>query len=406
MLVLSSPAIYTLELTGACNHLCVGCSNVYAAARAPMPLPAAVWEQWLENIGPDAVWIRLSGGEPTLHPEFERILAAATSYDALVTVFTNGRWRSPRELMATLQQRPKLAGLLVSLHGASAATHEAFTGVSGAFDETLANIRLALDHGLTVALSTVLTRHNVDEIDALVELGRRLGVQHVAFNRYIGRSLPELEPTPLQLKQALRHIEKLIQRGAPVIHGICVPQCSIHGNGSEGCLAGVAYASIDPWGNVHPCHHSPTVIGSLHHTSIAALWHSDAMEAWRRLMPQSCTTCAAYAVCHGGCRAVQELREDNADPLRVRSLGKHRTSHRTHSFPAQGRPLANVRLRQEGFGYAVLGAGQVLPVRAEAKDLIDACDGKVTFQELHVRFGNSGLDLLVDLWDVGMIEIL
>jgi len=81
--------VYALEVTPACNSRCPGCSNVYATDRTPSsPLSASTWEALLAPFAPEAVQIRLTGGEPTLHPEFFRILEAATSYDAWVTVFT------------------------------------------------------------------------------------------------------------------------------------------------------------------------------------------------------------------------------------------------------------------------------------------------------------------------------
>jgi hypothetical protein len=61
-------------------------------------------------------------------------------------------------------------------------------------------------------------------------------------------------------------------------------------------------------------------------------------------------------------------------------------------------------LRPEAFGYAVLGSGNVLPVRAEARPLIDACDGQRTFAELVEEFGEGGLHLWGTLWEMGMLK--
>ena len=366
-------------------------------------MPASAWETLLATFAPEAVQMRLTGGEPTLHPEFFRILEASTSYDAWVTIFTNGRWANPVQFVRRLNGWPRLSGLLVSLHGARPESHEAFSGVHGSFDETITNIRLAVENGITVALSTIITHQSWSELEAVVELGQRLGVQHVAFNRYLGPPLPGVEPTMEEMCEAVRCIESLVQSGAPVRYGISVPQCFVP-NSSEGCLAGVAYASIDPWGNLRPCAHSPTVIGSLHEASMTELWHSEAMNAWRALMPSECTTCAAYSICHGGCRAVQELRQDERDPLRGEPLSEYNPPPIVRELPADVRPRAVLRLRPESFGYALLGQGQVIPVQAEARAVIEACDGSATFSQLAARFGQSGLDLLGELWELGMLE--
>jgi radical SAM protein with 4Fe4S-binding SPASM domain len=404
MVVLSWPALYALEITPACNNRCPGCSNLYSRARQPAPTDAATWERWLTEFGPEAVQIRLTGGEPTLHPEFMRILAAATSYEARVTIFTNGRWAAPRRLIRQLLGRPRLAGLLVSLHGCRSESHEAFSGVTGSFHETVRNVRLALDAGITVALSTIITRHSLPELAGVVELAQGLGVQHVAFNRYLGAPDPEIEPTHAQMQTAVKEIERLIRGGLPVKYGIGMPQC-FHTNSSEGCLAGVAYVAIDPWGRVHPCSHSPSLVGSLHEMSLAQLWRSAAMEVWRALMPLVCIDCAAYTVCHGGCRAVQELRADRRDPLRGVPLTDYRPDQPPPRLPASARPRLAVRLRPEPFGYAVLGQGQVMPVSFGARAVIEACDGRVTLEELASRFGQGGLDLLGELCDLGVVAL-
>ena len=73
------------------------------------------------------------------------------------------------------------------------------------------------------------------------------------------------------------------------------------------------------------------------------------------------------------------------------------------SLPADALPRSTARLRPEPFGYALLGQGQVILVRAEARELIEACDGSATFAELVTRFGQGGLDLLGELWELGML---
>jgi hypothetical protein len=73
-------------------------------------------------------------------------------------------------------------------------------------------------------------------------------------------------------------------------------------------------------------------------------------------------------------------------------------------LPTDVHPHAVVRMRPESFGYALLGQGQVVPVRAEARAVVEACDGTATFSELAARFGQSGLDLLGELWELGMLE--
>jgi len=405
MYVLSLPAIYALELTSVCNNRCPGCSNIYAEQRTQTaPMSAGAWHELLAPLLPEAVQIRLTGGEPTLHPEFFTILEDVTSYDAWVTVFTNGRWHEPEALVSRLKGQWHLSGLLISLHGASATSHEAFTRSPGSFEETVRNIQLAVSQGIPVALSTVITRYSWNELEALVALGQELGVDHIAINRYIGRPIPSFSATLAQTRIAIETVQTLALDGAPIKYGIGVPQCFLP-NDSEGCLAGVAYVSIDPWGRVRPCAHSPTVIGSLRNATMRKLWHSKAMKAWRGRVPQECTECAAYSVCHGGCRAIQELHPSGRDPLRRAPLDEFESNGETYDLPANGRPRVEARMRQESFGYVLLARGQVIPIRAKARPLIEACDGQTTFAELTSTYGQPGLNLLGELYASGLLEL-
>jgi AdoMet-dependent heme synthase len=401
--ILSRPATFALELTSQCNNRCVGCSNVYHDARTTQVMSAASWADLLSSFADDAVHIRLTGGEPTLHPDFFAILETATAYRAWVTIFTNGRWQDPQTFVERVRGWPRLAGLLISLHGAHPASHEAFTGVPGSFAETVQNIRLAVDRGIIVALSTVLTHHSWNEVRDVVGFVDTLGIDHVAFNRFLGAPIEGVNPHPDELRAALQTIEELRHVGAPVKYGVGIPQCFMP-NSSQGCLAGVAYVSIDPWGRVRPCAHSPTVVGSLRSDSLDTIWHGEAMNTWRDLMPAECPSCAAYTDCHGGCRAVIELRKDHRDPLRGVPLTTYNPPPETHELPADIRPIANLRLRHESFGYVALGEYEILPVSADARSVIMACDGSATFAQLAARFGQPGLDLLGDLWYRGMLR--
>ncbi len=404
-LVTLSPRFLTLELTPACNNKCAGCSNIFATDRSPAPLSFSEWRGLLAALMPDMVQVRLSGGEPTLHPEFFALLDFCTSYEAAVTVFTNGRWPRPAQFITQLKQHahPNLTGLLISLHGADAQSHEAFTGVPGSFEETCVNIQQATAHGITVTLSTILTHQSWQQSEQVVALAHKLGAQSIAFNRYLGAPLPGIEPTLEEMRAAQVAIDRLIAKGSPVRYGIGIPQCFAQ-NSSGGCLAGVAYATVDPWGNLRPCNHSPTIVGSLFEHSMYDLWHSDTMNAWRDLMPDACTTCAAYATCHGGCRAIQELRADGRDPLRGKALKTYNPHQDIKEIPAGVCPTPNFRMQEEPFGYVLLSPGQVIPVAKEATTLFEACDGETTFAQLAEQFGQPGLQLLGELWEKGMLK--
>jgi hypothetical protein len=47
-----------------------------------------------------------------------------------------------------------------------------------------------------------------------------------------------------------------------------------------------------------------------------------------------------------------------------------------------------------------------MPVRAEAQPLLAGCDGALTFAGLADQFGQPGLELLGDLWEMGLLDVV
>ncbi|MBM3175390.1 MAG: radical SAM protein [Chloroflexi bacterium] len=320
--------LFFVEITPACNNACVGCGNVFADSRSPEPLSAQEWCTVLDRIAPSTSWLKITGGEPTLHPRFEEIIEHIATLGIPFTLFTNARWLEPERLVHFLAGIPQLNGLLVSLHGVKAQSHEAFTCTPGSFDKTIANIQLAVEAGLKVTTSTVLTYHSCPEVEAIVALGQDLGADHAAFQRFIGTALPEIEPSELELQRAVGTIENIANGGSEigsngsgpkrngklVRFGTPIPHCFV-ANNSYGCLAGVAQATIDPWGNVRPCNHAPLMCGNLLEQPLEEIWHSAAMETWREMIPEECIGCSEFEICRGGCRATAMLRRLKKDPL-------------------------------------------------------------------------------------------
>ena len=228
------------------------------------------------------------------------------------TLFTNARWKNPSQTVDFLRTSHMFSGLLVSLHGATSEAHEAFTGVRGSFKQTLTNIKLAVNAGLLVNISCVLTKQNAKQIQDIVDLSKNLGASATVFNRYIGTTT-NISLNPIELAQVIRTVDGFCHTEA-VRFGTCIPLCFVE-SASTGCLAGTAYCTIDPWGNMRPCNHSPYVTGNILTGSLADAWHSDVMNKWRALTSNECTSCSYFSKCRGGCKADAVLNDIERDPL-------------------------------------------------------------------------------------------
>lgn len=314
------PLIAYLEITPACNSDCVGCPNEPTFHQVPYRLNILRLDQWamiLDRMLPHLQRAKLTGGEPTLHNDFPDIVALLDDMAVPFDIFTNGRWPDPDGLVQLLGQTKHFGGCLISLHGPTADSHEAFVGAPGCFQETVRNIRLAISEGLPVVLSTIITQKNHTLIDDLLALSEEIGVSHIVFNRYVGLPWRGISPSPAQLMQAIRHIDLRRAEGHRVKFSVCIPQCFVPSS-SRGCLAGTAACTVDPWGNMRPCNHAPLVVGSLLHQDLKQLWHSKTMKRWREL-PDGCYGCSMFSVCRGGCQAQAMLDGNKYDTLMTKA---------------------------------------------------------------------------------------
>jgi SynChlorMet cassette radical SAM/SPASM protein ScmF len=125
--------------------------------------------------------VKLTGGEPLLHPQIHEILEVIHTQGLRLAVETNGVLCTP-ELAARLKATSKNPFVSVSLDGADAETHEWVRGVEGSFEGALAGIRNLVKAGFRPQVIMSVMRRNKDQLKSVVRLAERLGAGSVKFN--------------------------------------------------------------------------------------------------------------------------------------------------------------------------------------------------------------------------------
>lgn len=401
----SVPIAYNLELTLACNHACVGCANVWQSTSNHV---LSDWRDLLNRIAPPhnrrhyAELIRLTGGEPTLHPEFPEIVAHLDTFGIPHATLTNGVWPQSELIVQTFRQCDHLIGLLISLHGSTPAMHHAFSGCDeGAFEKTCANIERAAQAGVEVFTNTVLTRYNCDQIEDIIALSQKLGAGYAVFNRYLGKPHP-IEPTETQLREAILLIERLHQEGVSCHLGDCVPPCFAP-NSSEGSNAGIELCTIAPNGDVRPDNLTHYTFGNIFEQSIGEIWQSDRAQWFRKQIPAQCLECVEVSRCRGGARSLMVEYNWPGDPLMREPIREKEPD--VLELNPNWKPVPHFTVRQEPFGFLVCRINWSVPVSHEAKSLLDALQHRQkTVAELHAEFGKPGLDLIGQLYHEGCLD--
>jgi len=318
---LRSPVNLTWEVSLACNLRCSHCLSASGEpARDEMTTAEAL--DLVEQLDVARVFqVNFGGGEPFMRPDFEQILAACHARGIMTCISTNGTLLDAARVERLAASR--LVAIQVSMDGARRETCDAIRG-DGVYDQAIAALKLLAKSGIPTSINTVLTAQNADEIPALHELSRELGVAlRVSRFRPSGRGADnweELRPSPSQL---LAFSAWLADSGE-VRTGdsfFSLTSQERQGLGLNLCGAAKLTCCVGPTGNMYPCAFLQTErfkAGSLRESTFQEIWDdSEIYASFRNLRIHSCEECRRFDQCHGGCPAVAwHLKNDinSGDP--------------------------------------------------------------------------------------------
>ena len=305
---LSAPVNLTWEVSLACNLRCSHCLSS-SGEPAENELSTAEALDLVEQLHETGVFqVNFGGGEPFLRPDFEEILAACHDRGIMTCISTNGTLLSAERVARLATSR--LVAIQVSMDGARRETCDAIRG-KGVFDKAIEAIKLLAASSIPTSINTVLTAQNADEIPAMHELARSLGVSlRVSRFRPSGRGADNweaLKPVPAQL---LAFSDWLAKSG-DVRTGdsfFSLTSQERQGLGLNLCGAAKLTCCVGPTGNMYPCAFLQTErfkAGSLRDNTFREIWDSSEIyDSFRSLRIHSCEECQRFDHCHGGCPAV------------------------------------------------------------------------------------------------------
>lgn len=133
--------------------------------------------------------IKLTGGEPLLHPGFPEVIQLIKENNLRFSIETNGTLLTS-DLVDSFKTELCLS-VSVSLDSHSADNHDEFRGKKGAFAAAVEGVRLLVDVGVKTQIIMSLHRGNSSEIEEIVAFAKSLKVHSVKFNPIteMGRAL-------------------------------------------------------------------------------------------------------------------------------------------------------------------------------------------------------------------------
>ena len=236
---------YEDELTTA--EACRVLDSIVAAVQPPARLPMIIF----------------TGGEPMFRADLEQIVRYATQRGFPAVLAPCGRFASAERLTAL--KAAGIRAISLSVDGPDAATHDAFRGVSGAFQMALDAMQAAREVGLPFQVNHTLTRAGLGNLRAMRDFALAQGASRldVFFLVPVGRgsAISAQCLTDAETEAALTELLALDDEGLLPIHVTCEPRILRLAEAREtptrspcnGCMAGAGFLFLSHIGDLQPC---------------------------------------------------------------------------------------------------------------------------------------------------------
>jgi pyrroloquinoline quinone biosynthesis protein E len=324
------------ELTYKCPLQCPYCSNPKDFADFSQELTTEEWIKVFEQgrkLG--AVQLGFSGGEPLVRQDLSTLIREARQLGYYTNLITSGVGLNERKVAEF--REAGLDHIQVSFQASDETVNNMLAGSEKAFQQKLKMAREVKAQGYPMVLNFVTHRHNIDQIDRIIELCVELEADYVelATCQYYGwayENRQQLMPTRAQLERAERitneYREKLKAAGNPIKLIFVTPD--YYEERPKGCMNGwgQVFLTVTPDGQALPCHSArmlPIEFPNVRDHSLDHIWNeSFGFNHFRgyEWMKEPCRSCDEKEKDFGGCRCQAYMMTgdaNNADPVCAKS---------------------------------------------------------------------------------------
>lgn len=324
----------TFEVTSFCNHNCRYCYNIWKAPDVKGFQQFNSYRQARKTLMrlfklADVKHVTFTGGEPLLAERFSELVLFTRMKKKTVTIISNGSG-------GKLEEYQQLAGLGVNLfelpvHSDSPKAHNYLASNENAWERSVETIQYLRANKANVVAVIVITKANFDHIDKTLEFIKGLDIQHVMLNRFNigGTGINENDNLKLSKEELNTAFQKASTKGGELnlsmSSNVCTPLCLVEPKHYPNirfstCSPEVSKRplTLDIFGDLRFCNHSPTVLGNIFNDDLESMLHSEKAKLWTNTIPDFCSDCELYARCMAGCRAASEqlnLSLNSPDPV-------------------------------------------------------------------------------------------
>ncbi|MBP1484941.1 pyrroloquinoline quinone biosynthesis protein PqqE [Acinetobacter nosocomialis] len=320
------------ELTYRCPLQCPYCSNPLDYAQHKNELTTQEWFDVFDQARQmGAVQLGFSGGEPLVRQDLEQLVAHAHQLGFYTNLITSGMGLTEQRISHLKQAG--LDHIQISFQASDPVVNDALAGSKHAFEQKYEMCRLVKKYDYPMVLNFVIHRHNIDQIDKIIELCLELNADTVelAICQFYGWAFLNrqgLLPTQEQLIRAERitneYRDKLKAQNHSCKLIFVVPD--YYEERPKACMNGWGkiFFTVAPDGMALPCHAArqlPISFPNVREQSLSKIWYESTGfnhfrgEAW---MPEGCRSCPDKDRDFGGCRCQAYMLTgdaSNADPV-------------------------------------------------------------------------------------------
>ncbi len=241
-----SPLVLSHLVTSACNARCKICDLWKKTKECKNDLSKEDIFEMIEKAKDAGMVGYVSwGGEPLLRKDLPDILKHAKENRFFTTIITNGYFLKDRYN----EIAPFTDFLIVSIDSYDK-LHNEMRGIEGMLERVIEGVKLCKKTKMKIIMNTVVSKLNLDKIEGLLELSRKLGIPITFEPMEVWTKYNEhLRPTDEELKTVFSKIIDYKKSGYKIGNSIQYLQ-SFSNKKQYICHAPKCYITVDAQGNI------------------------------------------------------------------------------------------------------------------------------------------------------------
>lgn len=299
-----TPEVVAIEITHKCPLKCKHC---YVDAGEGSSIEFELIKKiFIECSTMGIKSIQLTGGEPLIHKDFNKIVDLALSYDIELHIFTSGYYYTD-DILKKFEEYKGNRNILfqVSIDGLEE-THDEFRGVLGSYNKSMSFIKQVIELGFRVTVGTCIDTQVYSELKELSQLIRQIGVSahRISAISDRGRANENLIKTSNEIMKNKRRLIKELSGELNSkefqVYYFEEGDAYIDYKYKHNCGLGQTSLKIDPDGNISPCVMSSTKYANINVMSLLEIQkkYSRLWEVPFSPADSKCMSCNSSELCN------------------------------------------------------------------------------------------------------------